>query len=286
MKIFRVLPLAAMVCIMASCQNSGGGLSDASSPTDSLMFYLGQINAGDYLREADRDTALKELSARQAYMDGVRAGLKVLKAGDDNFNKGAMLGMQMAANMVSFSEQMDVAIDKDVYVLSLGSALAADTMPDVQMAQAEFRRLLADIENDKREKDQAISRESLRQAAEAAGLPMIEDDLYGKVTHTTDGAPLKTGDDVTVEITLTKLDGSDLNIPMQPKGKVGNNRNFPSILSNAMLTLKSGETGEFMTTAHALGNSRAQQLGLEAKDVVKMTVKATLVPVEEDNDKK
>ena len=282
MKIFRILPVAAVACLMASCQQSGGSLSDASSQTDSLMFYLGQINAGDYLREAERDTTMKEYSARQAYMDGVRAGLKVLKDGDENFNKGAMLGMQMAFNMVNFSEQMEVTIDKSAYITSLGSAIAADTMPNVQMAQMEFRRLMGDIEKAKKDRDQMASREGLKQVAENAGLPKIDDDLYGKVTTATDGAILNQGDEVNVETEITQEDGTPVKIPVQSKGKIGNKRAFPEIISNAMLNLRSGETGEFMTTAHALTSGRTQPLNLKPTDIIKIKITATLVPVEDD----
>lgn len=285
MKIYRVLPIAALACVMFSCQNGGGGLSDATSQTDSLMYYLGQINAGDYMREAERDTTLKEYSQRKAYIDGVRAGLRVLIDGKENYNKGVMLGMQMAANMINFAEQMDVNVDKDAYVNSLSAVLAADTMPDVQTAQIEFRRLMTDIENNKKEKDQISSRESLSKAAEKAGLPKIDDDLYGKVTTTTDGAILNHGDEVSVEAQLTKLDGSPINVPVQSMGKIGNSRSFPSIVSNAMLNLKSGETGEFMTTAHALVGARAKQLDLNPQDIIKITVTATLVPPAEDKGK-
>lgn len=281
----RLLPAVAVACLMASCQNGGGNLSESSSQTDSLMYYLGQMNAGDYLREAERDTALKEFSARQAYIDGVKAGLNILKDGNENFNRGVMLGMQMASNMINFSEQMDVKINKSAYAGSLSSAISADTMPDVQRANDEFRRIMGDIEKAKKDKDDAASRESLRQAAQNAGLPKIDDDLYGKVTSTTDGQILNVGDDVTLQVTLTQLDGKTVNLPLPDKGKVGNNRSFPSIISNAMLNLKSGESGEFMTTAHALLGARAKQLGLETNDVIKMTVKATFVPAEEEKDK-
>ena len=283
----RLLPVAAVACLMVSCQNGSGSLSDATSQSDSLMYYLGQINAGDYLREAQRDTTLKEFAARQAYIDGVKAGLKVLREGDENFNKGAMLGMQMAANMISFGEQMDVNISKSAYTASLSAALATDSMPNVQEAQMEFRRLMNSIENAKKEKDQVSSRESLSRAATAAGLPKIDDDLYGKATTTTDGAILNQGDEVTVEATMTLLDGKNVNLPIQNKGRIGNTRNFPPIVSNAMLNLKSGESGEFMTTAHAIASGRAKQLDLNPDDVIKINITATLVPkVDEDKDKK
>lgn len=282
MKIFRLLPLGAIACLAVSCQNgSGNGLSGNASQTDSLMYYLGQMNGADYLREANRDTTLKENSEKQAYLNGVRAGLAALKEGNDSYNRGVMLGMQMASQMMNFSEQMDVQINRSSYINSLTSTLMADTMPNTTIAQAEFRKVMQNIETSKQEKDKAASQESLKKVAEGAGLPKISDDLYGKTTTPTDGQALADGDEVTVTAQLSKENGEVLSVPFPPKGKIGNKRNYPEVISNAMMSLKSGETGEYMTTAHALFGARAQQMGLEPTDVIKVTLTPTLVPKEE-----
>ena len=286
MKILRLLPLAGIAFLAVSCQNGGSGLSENASQTDSLMYYLGQMNAGDYFRQAQQDTVMKESSEKQAYLAGIRAGLGALKEGDETFNKGVMMGVQMANQMVNFSEEMGVTINKNQYVGSLSAALSADTMPNTQKAQMEFRRIMTDIDNAKKERDKVASQESLGQEAKSADLPKIDDDLYGKVTETTDGAILNEGDEVTAEIKITKADGESLNMPMSNKGKIGNNRNFPSVVSNAMLNLKSGETGEFMTSAHALLGNRAKQMNIAPTDILKMTITATVVPQEENKDEK
>ena len=287
MKILRFLPVAAIACMAISCQNGGGSLSETSTPTDSLMFYLGQMNAGDYLNQANRDTIMKETSEKQAYLSGVRAGLAALKEGNENYNKGVMMGMQMASQMMSFSEQMDVQINQSSYINSLSNALLADTMPNVNLAQVEFRKVMQNIENAKEAKDKAASQESLKQVAEKAGLPKISDDLYGKITvsNEADTVALADGDEVNVEAKVTKQDGETVSIPISPKGKIGLKRNYPEVISEALTKLKSGETGEFMTTAHILAGQRAKQLDLEPTDVLTVTLTATLVPAEKDEKK-
>ena len=287
MKILKLLPIAAIAFLAVSCQNgAGSSLSESATPTDSLMFYLGKLNAADYLREANRDTTMKEASEKQAYLNGVRAGLAALKEGNENYNKGVMLGMQMASQMMSFCEQMDVQINRSSYINSLTSAVMADTLPNTTEAQSEFRKVMQNIENAKQEKDRVASQVNLKQEAESAGLPKISDDLYGKVTTATDSAAIVEGDEVNVSVQLTKLDGETISMPVAPKGKVGNKRNYPEVISAALESLKSGETGEFMTTAHALVGGRAQQLGLEAADVVKLTLTASVVPQEEKKEDK
>ena len=283
MKFLRILPIAAIACLAVSCQQGGGSLSETSSQTDSLMYYLGQMHAADYLREANRDTILKEASEKQAYLSGVRAGLAALKEGNESYNKGVMMGMQMANQMMNFSEQMGIEINKNSYVGSLQSALMADTMPNTSLAQSQFRTVMTNIEAAKEARDKAASQESLKQVAEGANLPKINDDLYGKVTEANnDTVKLADGDEINLLAKVTKQDGETVSLPMSPKGKIGNKRNFPEVVSTAILTLKPGETGEFMTTAHALMGSRVAQMNLEPTDVLTLTLTPTLVPKEEE----
>ena len=288
MKLLKLLPAAAIAFLAVSCQNGGGSLSESSTPTDSLMYYLGQMHAADYLREANRDTVMKETGEKDAYLSGVRAGLAAMKEGNETYNKGVMMGMQMASQMMSFSEQMGVQINKNAYVGSLTAALMADTMPNTSMVQRNFREVMQNIEKAKEEKDKATSQASLSQVAQKDGYPKINDDLYGKVTNAlpNDTTVLADGNEVTVKAEITKENGDKINIPVSPKGKVGNKRSFPEIVSSAIMTLKSGETGEFLTSAHALVGSRASQLDLKPEDVVKMTITATLVPPADDEKKK
>lgn len=282
MKIVRILPLAAIACAMVSCQNMGGGLSETSTQTDSLMYYLGEINASDYLRDIQRDSTLNETSSKQAYLAGVKAGLNVLREGDDNYNRGVMLGVQMANNMVGFSEQMGVEIDKNVYYSSLEKAVMSDTIPNSQGAQIEFRQVLTNIENAKKQKDEASSRASLKKDAETAGLPMISEDLYGKVTTTNDSAVIKDGDELDINVEVTKIDGSVVRLPLQKKVKLGVTRSLPEVLKEALLKLRTGETGEFMTSAHAITDGRSKQFDLEPEEVLKVKLSASILPTPEN----
>lgn len=287
MKILRFLPIAAIACVAVSCQNGGGSsLSENASQTDSLMYYLGQINGADYLREAERDTTFKESSEKQAFLSGIKAGLAALKEGNESYNRGVMQGIQMAAQMMNFCEQMDVDINKSSYINSLSSTVMGDTVPNVNNAQAEFRKVMQNMETAKKEKDQAESRESLKNVAASSKLPMISDDLYGKPTDNVTGDSIVDGTEITLVAVITNEKDETVNLPLPPKGKVGNQRNFPEVLSKALETLKSGQTGEFLTTAHALLGPRAMQMNLKPADVLKLKLTPTIAPSEEEKDKK
>ena len=190
--------------------------------------------------------------------------------------------MQMASQMMSFCEQMEVDINKTTYINSLSNAIMADTLPNITVAQSEFRKVMQNIETAKNERDQAASRESIKAVAAKDGMPKISDDLYGKPTDKVDGDSIKDGVEINLVSQITKEDGEALNLPMPPKGKIGNQRNFPEVISKALETLKSGQTGEFLTTAHALLGNRAMQMNLKPTDVLKLKLTPTIAPAEEE----
>lgn len=124
---------------------------------------------------------------------------------------------------------------------------------------------------------------SLKEAARALDLPKIDDDLYGVNTTTDSTAILNFGDEVVVTANFRELGGREINVPMAAKGKIGDKEDFPGIVSNALLNLTSGESGEFLTTAHALLGDSVMKMGLKSSDVIKINVTATLIPhVEKD----
>ena len=280
------MPFAAAACILVSCHNMGGGsLSDGSTQGDSLLYFTAQGEGVNYMRQAERDTAMKEASAKQAYIAGVKAGLTAMKEGDENYNKGVMAGVNMAMQIEGYCKAMDVTMDKSLFVGGLESVMNSDSLPDMQKLQLEMRRLQSEIEMAKKEKDEAASRLSLSGEAKKNDLPKISDDLYGKVTESNDSVALKDGDEVSLDVKIEQIDGKDVRYKVPVKGVVGK-PTIPEVISDALLQMKSGETGEFLTSAHALIPGGSKRYDLEPTEVLKLTIKASVIPAEETADKK
>lgn len=271
------MPLLAIGCLATSCDTGTGELSEQSTAADSLMYYVAQSNGLEYQREALRDTTLKASTEKEAYLTGVRTGLNLLKEGDENYNRGVMMGISMAAQIMQYAEANDVQLDKAMYLRSLTNAVMADTLPDMREVQTGIQNAMKSIEEQKAEKDKAASRETLAEAAKAQSLPQITEDLYGKITEKTDSAALKKDDNVTISFKLYKEDGEVINLPLQNRGKIGS-RSFPELISDALLTMKDGETGEYLTTAHGLFGAMASRRGMEPSQIIKITLSASLVP--------
>ena len=149
--------------------------------------------------------------------------------------------------------------------------------PEVVCNKLSNPTMLRDLLTQAREK--AAASESLTQEAKTMKLSKISDDVYGEVTVKTDSVAFKTGDGVRMDIKLSQPDGKELNAPLPVKGKIGA-RNIMAPINDMLKTMKSGESGKFITSARALFGQRVSQLGLEPSDVVVVDLKASLVPDE------
>lgn len=286
MKIKSILTIAAAGLMLAACQGSGstegkalGDIKNASA-ADSLMYYFGQMRGAEYQRQTERDTTLAESQSKKAYIQGVQAGINAVKAGNDAYNQGLFLGMQMAMNIQQFKDDYDVELNKRVFVESLANAVNTDSIGDTQAMQREFYKIMGQFNEQKEERDKAAATESLSQEASNLKLSKIADDVYGEITVKTDSVALKDGDNVRMDLSLATVGGKELNAPLPTKGKIGA-RNFVAPLNDMLKSLKSGETGKFITPARALFGPRVGQIGLEPADVVVVTLKASVLPDEE-----
>lgn len=272
--------MAAIALLAASCQNGGGssaGLSENSTQADSLMYYLGQWRGGEYKKTAQNDTTLLTPDSENGFLQGVKAGLNAIKADDEVYNKGLMQGISMAMNMVQFAQDYGITLDKQVFIESLTAAIKSDSVIDVSKMQREFRQVLNKVDSEKNEKDQKESQENLAQAVKQMNLPKISDDLYGKITKTTNGDSITPGDMVQLECKIYQLDGKEINAPLPPTARVGT-PGIPPVINQALRDMKSGETGEFITTSKAIFAKRGSQFDLKPTDVLKIVITAELKP--------
>lgn len=292
MKIIKIMaPVFAGLLMLSSCgPEKGKNISEMGniSQTDSLMYYFGQMRAGEYWREALQDTTLKSQEARDAYLRGVQAGLDMVKAakeGDvaaDAYNQGVYMGVQLAMNLGEFEKEYSTKTDKKVLLQSFAYGLTSDTTVNVQDSQRAFYDLMNDFNA---RKDEQMKKEAAGiLSKEAVNLKMarISDTLYGRVVNGNPaGADIKSGDKVQVKMTATKANGEELGIPMPDQLEVGTEYGLP-IFTEALESMKVGETKEFATTANSIFGNRASQFNLKGSDVVIIKITAEKVLGDEE----
>lgn len=277
-----ILPLLTVGAVsfgLVSCQQSKGGgdsMPSNATTTDSLLYYLGQLEGGRYINEAKMDTILATPEGRQAFLDGLNAGLNLPKADDDAYNKGLNAGFQLARNFLSFEKEYDVTLNSSTFISSLKATIANDSMPDTKIAQMEFERLVTQFGKQKEEKDRQAAAANLGKDAASKNLPQISSDLYGKITAKTDSAAIKNGDLVKLDLHIKKISGDTLAVPIPPQIRVGS-RNMPEVIESALLKMKYGESGEFMSTGIAILGPQSTRMGVESSEPLIFTIKVNKV---------
>lgn len=282
--------MAAAGLMLASCQggasSEGAALGDLKNATaaDSLIYYFGQMRGVDFHRQAERDTTLDTPQAKKAYIQGVQAGMNAVKANDEAYNQGLFLGMQMAMNLQQFKDDYGIDLNKRIFMSSLSEAVNADSLANQQEMQREFYKIIGKFNEEKETREKAAAGESLTKEAQNLKLAKLSDEVYGEVTVKNDSVQLKTGDNVDIDVKVAKINGAEINAPLPKKGKIGA-RNIAAPLNDMLTALKSGETGSFITSARALFGPRVSQLNLEPAEVVRVTLKASLLPPDKEEPK-
>lgn len=281
MKLKSILSAAAAALVLVSCQTpSGEKLADIDNAgkADSLMYIFGQMRGSEFKKLAQRDSTLDTSEARRAYIAGIKAGLKAVKEDQEAYNQGVYLGMQMAMNMAQFKKDYNVTLSHRVFVEGVAEALNDSTL-NPQMLQGDFYRLMNDFNTAKENAEKAAASEALSKAATAKKLGKISDQLYGNVPAT-DAPKIKEGDKVKLDVEVTDADGKKVNAPMPPAITV-NERMKDTPLYEALLSMASGQKGEFMTSGVALFGNRCSQLGIKPDAVLNIVLTATVETPEE-----
>lgn len=277
MKIKSIIAVAAGSLMLAACQGNNGNadiLKDAT-PGDSLVYYFGQLRGTEYVREAQSDSTLATKQAKEAYIRGVQAGLDVAKNDDEAFNRGLFLGIQMATNIKQFKTDYDVQLSKKMFVESLREVLSSDSVKNTADMQREFYRLMNDFSVKKENRDKEEAQATLAKEAAKLKMAKITDEIYGGPTDKKEGQLLKKGDAVILKVKLSDLKGNSFDVPLPTSVKIGG-RNIPQPLSDALTSLRNGESGKYLTSAFALFGSRVSQLGLQPDEILVMDLTASI----------
>lgn len=271
--ILSVVALAALV--LTSCNGdktrSVSEIKDAT-PGDSLMFYWGQSLASDYWENTNSDTAMISEKAREEYLRGIKAGMDAARE-DEAYNQGVYVGVQIAMNIKDFKDNYpDLKISDKVLLASLKGGLESKEGLDASQVKADFFKLLNRLATEKREADKVSAYKLLKTKAKELGMTEIAQNLYGKEIAPGSGSTLQDGDLVGVDISVTTLGGEMIGMQMPSEMVVGRNYSSP-IVSEALRTMKPGETKQFLTSPIDLAPRRYSQGEFKADTLMKFTIK-------------
>lgn len=273
MKKFYLLAALGSLLLTSCGGNSTSDLNEISdaSTGDSLLFYYGRDVATDFWREADGDSTLRLESSREDYLRGVKAGLSAVRD-NDAYNQGIYVGLQVATNLRELKRNYpDLEIDDQVFLSAMRAALENDSVVDAPQNKADFYRLLDHLARTKEKSDTEKARVLLKETAEKLGMNQISEFLYGKAVTQGSGPILKDGDVIELDITAAFANGQMVGMSFPKQAMVGRNYQSP-IISEALRTMKVGETKQFIASPVQLTPRRYHQGEYSADRVIKFTI--------------
>ncbi len=277
MNLFNILAPAATAILLASCGGPGEGKSMEEIPslsqTDSIFYYFGELRANEYWQDAKRDSTLATRESRDEFMRGIQAGIDMAKSGKDAYNMGVFTGITIAMNFVEYEKQYEQKPNKEITLQGMAYGLRNDSIVNATEVQQAYYDLLTRLNAQKEEADKQKAGEALTAEAAKRKMQKINPNLYAKMVKAGNGAQIKKGDKVNVDFKLLKADGSDFGFPSPPQLEPGSSI-LPVLVTEALESMKVGETKQFITSAVGIFGATASKMGLDPKELILFTIEA------------
>ncbi|MDE7381745.1 MAG: hypothetical protein K2N03_06420 [Muribaculaceae bacterium] len=265
---------AAALMLLASCNKSKtGSINDVSNATagDSVMFYFGQNLASDFWLSTESDTTLRGENEREDYLRGVKAGIAAARE-NEAYNKGLFVGVQVAANLKDFREQFpNLKLDEALLLSSLRAGLESDSAVNENEVKSTFYKLMDQLMRDKEAEDAKAAEKLLAEEAAKLGLKLQLPMLYSKVVTPGDGAVVKNGDKVAIDVSAATLEGKMVGMKLPREVIVGRSYTSPMIMA-ALPGMKVGETKQFLSSAMEVTPRRYKLGEYKGTQLIKFTI--------------
>jgi hypothetical protein len=258
--------------------NCGGGesksLSDVknATPSDSLSYYLGEMQASQYFGMCQQDSTIK----RKGYEEGLMKGLELLRDDDDSYNAGLMQGIQLAAQLKGTQKEMsEIQFSKSLFQSGFNYALTGDSIRNLAEDQTAFQNVMRGMSARQEVIDsQKISDNIAEYIKKNPGFEKIGENEYIKVVKPGSGETLQNGDSITYTLKMASADGKDLSRFNLPDNHVviGKTLTADYPYASAIMKMKPGETANIIISAKSLFNNYVSQVGLKSTDFLVLTV--------------
>lgn len=276
MNIIRLLlpAVAAATVLVSGCDSDSARplseIKDADS-ADSLLYYFGQMRAGEYWRHAEGDSTMKSPDSRKRYMQGVIDGLRAVRENDEVYNTGFRLGVRAATTINGFRKDYGEGFNTSVLVSSMRYGLENENNVDQDVAQHEYYEVKGHLDAVMQRQDTAEGLRNLAREAAVHKFRKASDSLYYEIQQEGFGPLIVPGDVVYVNVTYLRANGLNIGVPTPEQLTVGSGA-MPEVITRAYCMLRKGSRARFMTTAAELFGDRSEIIGLRMSDVMVVTV--------------
>ena len=282
----------ASLLMLSACsgndKDNGGmrtlAIYDNVTTADSLLYYFGQLRAADYWQITYNDSTKASRESRNEFLKGIRAGMDAARD-NEAYNQGLYIGVQIALNLSDFAEDYNVDFNRQILLNTLEDGLKNDSVVNTGEANQAFRQILQKLTIQKEETDRHITLETLAEAAKAGKWQKISESLYAvaPATGTGEGDILKDGDVAGVKVSIRNTDGKEIDHRDTDRMNIG--QGFPGPVTEALHTMKIGQTRKFYTTGPEMFGRFAERYNVKPTQIIEFTVAVT-APAPEKADTK
>lgn len=278
--LYSALTALTVAAALSACSGNSEGdsqvrtLGDYKNLTtgDSVGYYVGQMASLEFWGAARQDTLLKSREARDSYLKGLRAGYDAVRD-DDSYNQGFYAGVQLAMQMKEFASDYKTTVNKKVLIDAFEDGLKNDSILNPGDVQRGFTELTMTLQARKDAEDRMEAEATLKDFASKDKLQMINASLYAATAKGGEGEKVKEGDKVGFSMTISDLSGKVIDRRDNPDLEVG--KMYAGPATQAMLSMRPGETRTFYTYAQAILGRFAQRYGLKGSELVSFTIVLT-----------
>lgn len=270
----RICGLLLVFFILTGCgKEKPSPLGNLGQPSlsDSLIYYYGLLEGGEYLKAAQKDTVLATSRERERYLKGLKDGLNAVAEVNDTYNRGLQNGVELALALYSYNRMYGIDLNRDLLYQSIAYALQSDTMPDEAKTLKEFHTIVDKLDFKKREAMVKDMHLSLPAEAKRLNMKKLSDNLYVTDANLGTGNLIRRGDIVFATLNYILESGRNLEMPSAQQLTVGG-PTMSEVMIRVYTRMRKGGSAQYATTAGALFGDRAQQLGLPENEVILMSV--------------
>ncbi len=286
----RILPAIALLALAFSFSSCKQEVSDdvktkeellsSNEPTDSILYFLGQIRAYQYWKRTDSDSTLRSDDQREKFLKGVRDGLNMVQEDDPTYNYGLRLGIRVAEQIYQLEDDYDVQLHRKQFFSSLQNGLYTNEPINPLAMQAAYYQVLHGMEANHSKAESERTFRSIMGVAEEYDLKQVRTGLWWREVKPGHGPNIRPGDRITIEIDYTRTDGESLGMP-SPEIQIVGRGSMPQVLTDAYCLLRDGSSAIFATSSQLVFGTRGDLIGLRPTNIILIHV--TVQRVEHDS---
>lgn len=268
-KTFLVLGAAAM---LTACSGSDKPVSpkeaDLQNTSDSISYFLGQITAGNTFRQKQMDTLLNTPERFDAYWDGFRRGMDILRRSDkpeDNaFNAGLLAGAQFAQTInVQMQQTPELKFNKQLFLQGFNYSYCGDSVRGLMEAGQDLNTAFEGMANRQLATDTKDMDKAIEDYAHMNGFTKNAAGQYMKIIKDGSDKVLAINDSIIVSATPRVVKGRDLTQYAMPATGVVLGKSLPLTypFAKALVDVKGGSILELLMKPDEI-SPNWQELGL------------------------